>query len=90
MKTIINILLALAPAHGLASAQPAVSSILNAASGGSRFVIDAQNNRLFSTFGGIIQVPLGPFMTRVSTFKLYVDGVPVASKEINYVAPYRP
>ena len=58
--------------------------------GGSRFVIDAQNNRLFSTFGGIIQVPLGPFMTRVSTFKLYVDGVPVASKEINYVAPYRP
>jgi hypothetical protein len=29
-------------------------------------------------------------MTRVSTFKLYVDGVQVASKDVNYVAPYRP
>jgi hypothetical protein len=63
---------------------------LLAASGGSQVVIDGQKNRLLSTFGGIVQLPLGAFMTRVSTFKLYVDGVQVASKDVNYVAPYRP
>jgi hypothetical protein len=34
-----------------------------------------------------VQVPLGPFMTRLSTFKLYVDGAQVASKDLNYVVP---
>jgi hypothetical protein len=42
---------------------------------------------LLSTLGGIVQVPLGPFMTRLSTFKLYVDGAQVASKDLNYVVP---
>jgi hypothetical protein len=53
------------------------------------FVIDAQNNHLFSTFGGVTEIPLGPFTTRVSTFTLYVDGAPIASKDLNYVAPNR-
>jgi hypothetical protein len=53
------------------------------------FVINAQNNSLFSTFGGVTEIPLGPFTTRVSTFTLYVDGAPVASKDLNYVAPNR-
>jgi hypothetical protein len=53
------------------------------------FVIDAQNNHWFSTFGGVTEIPLGPFTTRVSTFTLYVDGAPIASKDLNYVAPNR-
>ncbi len=53
------------------------------------FVINAQNNSLFSTFGGVTEIPLGPFATRVSTFTLYVDGAPIASKDLNYVAPNR-
>jgi uncharacterized protein (TIGR03437 family) len=50
-------------------------------------LINAQNNSLFSTFGGVTEIPLGPFMTRVSTFALYVDGGLIASKDLNYVAP---
>jgi hypothetical protein len=58
--------------------------------GGSRFVIDSQNNANLSTFGGILQEPLGPFRTRVSRFKLYVDGVQIASKDVTYGVSYRP
>jgi uncharacterized protein (TIGR03437 family) len=60
------------------------------AAGGSHLVIDAQSNRLFSVFGGFQQLALGPSSTRVSTFKLYVDGVRIASKDLSYKAPYRP
>jgi uncharacterized protein (TIGR03437 family) len=62
---------------------------LQGAAGGSRFVIDGENNRLFSIFGGIVQVPFGPFPTRVSKFKLYVDGAQVASTDVTYGVPYR-
>jgi uncharacterized protein (TIGR03437 family) len=56
--------------------------------GSGRFVVNAQTNRLFSTFGGIIRLPLGTVRTRVSRFKLYVDGVLVSSKDVGYGAPY--
>ena len=62
---------------------------LQGAVGGSRFLIDGENNRLFSIFGGIVQVPFGPFVTRVAKFKLYVDGAQVASKDVTYGVPYR-
>jgi len=62
---------------------------LQGALGGSRFVIDGENNRLFSRFAGIVQVPLGPFATRVARFKLYVDGAQVASKDLTYAVAYR-
>jgi hypothetical protein len=48
---------------------------------GSHFAIDVQNNTALSKFGGIVQVPLGPFNLLGSTFTLYVDGVAVAAKE---------
>jgi hypothetical protein len=62
---------------------------LQGAVGGSRFVIDGENNRLFSIFGGIVQVPFGPFGTRDSRFRLYVDGAEAASKDVTYGVPYR-
>ncbi len=86
---------AMLPAAGtLVSAGPdaflRLSGCLSDLQGGpGHFAIDAQNNRLFSTFGGITEIPVGPFVTRVSTFTLYVDGVAVASKDIKYGAPYR-
>ena len=36
-------------------------------------------------FGGIIQVPYGPFVAGVSTFSLYVDGRLIASKGLPYL-----
>jgi hypothetical protein len=57
--------------------------------GGRRFVTDGQNNAFLSTFGGIALGPLGPSPTRVSTFKLYVDGVPIVSKNLSYTVSYR-
>jgi hypothetical protein len=56
---------------------------------GSRFVVDGQNNTAFSTFGGIVQVPYGPFDVGVSTFSLYVDGRLIASKSLPYLPPQR-
>jgi uncharacterized protein (TIGR03437 family) len=56
---------------------------------GSHFVINAQNNSALSAFGGVVQVPLGPFNLLGSTFTLYVDGVAVAAKSIPYVPAYR-
>jgi uncharacterized protein (TIGR03437 family) len=64
---------------------PASTNALFQASGstgGSRFVIDGQNNGALSGFGGIIQVPFGPFQFSTSTFKLYVDGKVVAGKTL--------
>jgi hypothetical protein len=52
---------------------------------GSRFAIDSQNNSAFFTFGGIVQVPYGPFELGVSTFSLYVDGKLIASKNLPYL-----
>lgn len=56
---------------------------------GSRFTIDAQNNSALSTFGGIVQVPYGPFDVGVSTFSLYVDGALIASKGVPYLLDQR-
>ncbi|HYW47798.1 MAG TPA: hypothetical protein VE959_33330 [Bryobacteraceae bacterium] len=52
---------------------------------GSRFALDAQNNSSLATFGGIVQVPYGPFDLGVSTFSLYVDGKLIASKGLPYL-----
>ena len=51
---------------------------------GSHFVVDSQNNTTLSRFGGIVQVPLGPYLFGMSTFRLYVDGRMVAAKTLPY------
>ncbi len=56
---------------------------------GSHFAIDAQNNSALSKFGGIVQVPFGPFDLLGSTFTVYVDGVAIAAKSLPYVPAYR-
>jgi hypothetical protein len=56
---------------------------------GSRFAVDGQNNSTLSTFGGIVQVPYGPFEVGVSTFSLYVDGTLIASKALPYLVTQR-
>lgn len=56
---------------------------------GLRFVVDGQNNSLLSTFGGMVQVPYGPFSVGVSTFSLYVDGQLIASKGLPYLPSQR-
>lgn len=71
---------------------PASPDALLQASGnlnGSRLVVDGQTNSTLSKFGGIVQVPFGPFDKRVSTFKLYVDGKLVASKDFPYGVVHR-
>ena len=47
--------------------------------------MDDQNNSTLSNFGAFVQVPYGPFATGTSTFKLYVDGKLVASKDLPYL-----
>jgi uncharacterized protein (TIGR03437 family) len=56
---------------------------------GSHFAIDSQNNSALSTFGGIVQVPYGPFELGASTFSLYVDGHLIASKGLPYLLDRR-
>jgi hypothetical protein len=56
---------------------------------GPRLVVDNQTNSALAKFGGIVQVPFGPFEKRVSTFKLYVDGKLVASKDFPYEVVHR-
>jgi uncharacterized protein (TIGR03437 family) len=56
---------------------------------GSHFVINAQNNRALSNFGGIVQLPYGPFNVLGSTFTLYIDGVAIAAKSLPYLPAYR-
>lgn len=65
-------------------------SDLAAAPGGSHVVVNAQTNRSLSVFGGLLQLALGTSNTRVSTFKLFVDGVEIASKDLKYTVPSRP
>ena len=55
----------------------------------SRFAVDAQSNSPLSTFGGIVQIPYGPFEVGVSTFSLYVDGKLIASKGLPYLLSQR-
>ncbi|MBK5292672.1 MAG: hypothetical protein JJE04_13460 [Acidobacteriia bacterium] len=62
---------------------------LQGAVGGSPFVIDGENNSSLSRFGGIVQIPWGPFATRVSRFRLYIDGAQIASTDVTYGVPYR-
>ena len=56
---------------------------------GSRFAVDGQNNSALATFGGVVQVPYGPFELGVSTFSLYVDGRLIVSKKLPYLLPQR-
>ena len=56
---------------------------------GTHFAIDAQNNTALSKFGGIVQIPLGPYNLLGSTFTLYVDGAAIAAKSLPYVPAYR-
>ena len=57
--------------------------------GGSHFAVDAQNNSSLSSFGGVVQVPYGPYDVGVSTFSLYVDGRLIASRGLPYLLPQR-
>ena len=56
---------------------------------GTRLTIDNGTNAGVATFGAIVQMPLGPSETRVSTFSLYVDGRMMASKDIPYRVAHR-
>jgi hypothetical protein len=56
---------------------------------GSRFTVDNQNNSILSTFGGLVQVPYGPFEFGISTFSLYVDGRLIVSENLPYLLPQR-
>jgi uncharacterized protein (TIGR03437 family) len=58
--------------------------------GKARLTIDGNTNAVLSRFGGIVQAPAGPFDTVISTFKLYVDGRLVASKDVPYRVSSRP
>ena len=72
-----------------AAASPNAVLQVSGSLSGSRFTIDAQNNSALSTFGGIVQIPYGPFAVGVSTFSLYVDGQLVASKGLPYLLSQR-
>jgi len=56
---------------------------------GSHFAIDAQHNTALSNFGGIVQVPYGPYNLLGSTFTLYVDGIAVTAKSLPYIPANR-
>jgi hypothetical protein len=73
------------------AAQPSTNASLQVSGSlsGARFAVDAQNNSPLSTFGGIVQVPYGPFAAGVSTFSLYVDGQLIASKGLPYLLVQR-
>jgi uncharacterized protein (TIGR03437 family) len=68
-----------------AAASPNALLQVSSSLSGPRFAIDSQNNSAFFTFGGIVQVPYGPFELGVSTFSLYVDGKLIASKNLPYL-----
>jgi hypothetical protein len=68
-----------------AAASPNALLQVSGSLSGSRFTIDSQNNSAFSTFGGIVQVPYGPFELGISTFSLYVDGKLIAAKNLPYL-----
>jgi hypothetical protein len=77
------------PAPSTLGEAPNAFTQTSGAVSGSHFAVDAQNNSALSKFGGIVQVPYGPFDLLGSTFTLYVDGVAVAAKSLPYVPAYR-
>lgn len=77
------------PAANTSGDAPNALTQTSGALSGSHFAIDAQNNVALSKFGGIVQVPLGPFDLLGSTFTLYVDGAVIAVKSLPYVPTYR-
>ena len=78
------------PAPNTASVASANSSLqVSGSLGGARFAVDAQKNSALSAFGGIVQVPYGPFDVGVSTFSLYVDGRLVVSRGLPYLLVQR-
>jgi uncharacterized protein (TIGR03437 family) len=77
------------PTPNTAGTAPNAFTQTSGAVRGSHFVIDAQNNSALSIFGGIVQVPYGPFDLLGSTFTLYVDGIAVAAKSLPYVPAHR-
>ena len=77
------------PVPNAAGTAPNAITQSSGAMSGSHFAVDAQNNNALSTFGGIVQVPWGPFNLLGSTFTLYVDGVAIVAKSLPYVPAYR-
>jgi hypothetical protein len=78
------------PAPNTASVASASSSLqVSGSLGGARFAVDAQNNSTLSTFGGVVQIPYGPFEVGVSTFSLYVDGRLVVTRDLPYLLVQR-
>src|SRR5258708_4974950 len=74
-----------------AAATPGPNSLLQASGtlSGSSFAVDDRTNSTLSKFGGFVQVPYGPFASQVSTFRLYVDGKLIASKDLTYAVWFR-
>jgi hypothetical protein len=48
------------------------------------FVVNDTTNLAISRFGGFRMLPYGPFPTRTSTFKLYVNGQVIAQNQVTY------
>jgi len=67
------------------AASPNASLQVSGSISGSHFAVDGQNNSTLSTFGGIVQIPYGPFASGVSTFSLYVDGQMIVSKGLPHL-----
>jgi hypothetical protein len=78
-----------APSTTTATSPNALLQLSGTISNG-RLTIDGNTNAVLSRFGGIVQVPAGPFNKVISTFKLYVDGRLVASKDVPYRVSSRP
>jgi hypothetical protein len=72
-----------APTTSMSTSPNAVFQVTGAIASG-RLTIDGNTNAELSRFGAIVQVPIGPFDKAISTFKLYVDGKIVASKDLPY------
>ena len=56
---------------------------------GTHFAVNSQTNATLSGFGGIVQIPYGPFDRMGSTFTLYVDGVAITATSVPYIPAYR-
>jgi uncharacterized protein (TIGR03437 family) len=75
-------------APGAPSTSTAFVIVSGSAPAGSRFTIDATNHPELAAFGGFLQISPGAPKNRTTTFKLYVDGTLVASRDAPYsVAP---
>jgi len=73
MRTLLQVVFLAGALGGTAAAQPVIFTA----------------NPALSNFGGIVQVPLGPFDLLGSTFTLYVDGVAITAKSLPYVPASR-